>query len=203
MPPSAAGTTRLSPRMPTFVMLSLMRMAEDEYHHQCGTRPDSGNPCSVCLRIHDDDIDGDETMESHGTASPAAATNVLWYRLHCDRSHWVCRECFHAWAKQHSGLTTCPLCRCESTEYIYAGDGPGKALRFHSGRAKRPRSFIAHSSRAAGPPPALVARAAFLAAIRRNVVVGPIHQLDPCADRFFNFKIDVVSTVEKRANVSA
>ena len=101
-------------------------MAEDEYHHQSGTQSDSGNHCPVCLRIHDDDINGDEpraggahvrTTESRGTASPAAATYVLWYRLHCDRSHWVCGECFRAWAKKHSGLTTCPLCRCKSTEY--------------------------------------------------------------------------------------
>ena len=107
-------------------MLSLLRAAENEYHHQCGTQPDSGNQCPVCLRIHDEGIGGGETRaggalvsaaDGRRTGSPEVATHVLWYRLHCDRAHWVCAECFQTWARQHHGLATCPLCRCKATQY--------------------------------------------------------------------------------------
>ena len=53
-----------------------------------------------------------------------------------------------------------------------------------SGRAEYPRSHSCptHSSRAAGPP-ALVTRAGSLAAMRRNVVVHPMHQVGASHER--------------------
>jgi len=51
------------------------------------------------------------------------ATGVVWYQLHCHKSHWVCGECFDEWKRYHSGLVTCPMCRHPAASYTHATAG--------------------------------------------------------------------------------
>jgi len=50
-------------------------------------------------------------MAKAASTVQAAVDGTCWFQLHCNRSHWLCEECFEGWARGCDGEPTCPLCR--------------------------------------------------------------------------------------------